>query len=385
MTRRGRLARRAVGATAAVIAVSALLAPAVAPAIEGLIFSGSVFVDQWGFPQEGDPSKNSPQGIAPMASMKVGGDVNDSLSFSAKGCISCHGLEFDHVALDYQPRTWFNIQAGRINVPFGDFSNRVDPTSYRAGSQPLIYDMGRMAYGGRTVMNLGVLPMPYVDTGALLYGVRWLGSRIQGWYGGYVVGGLRGSNDIDWMAMRSTPYNDNNGKPGYGGRLTLSYASDAGDFIGDWSLGGSAMGGAYDKAGKLKYQCIGGDATFRFYKLILRGEYASRKTDLDPNATGYPYALVDSFFVKSGFYVEAEHPLGKYVDLVYRYDWMDRRGTPLPGSPPQMTDNSTFKRYTIGAAITPAQNTVVKLSYEWWDTSDFGRFPTYHAGLGGAF
>ena len=28
---------------------------------------------------------------------------------------------------------------------------------------------------------------------------------------------------------------------------------------------------------------------------------------------------------------------------------------------------------------------VVKVSYEYWDTSDFGRFPTYHAGLGGAF
>ncbi len=385
MTRRGRLARRAVGAAAALAAVALLLAPAASTAIEGLIFSGSVFVDQWGFPKEGDPSKNSPQGLAPMASMKVGGDVNDNLSFSAKGCISCHGLEFDHVALDYQPRTWLNFQAGRINVPFGDFSNRVDPTSYRAGAQPLIYDMGRMAYGGRTQMNLGVLPMPYVDTGALVYGVRWLGSRIQAWYGGYVVGGLRGSNDIDWMAMRATPYNDNNGKPGYGGRLTLSYAADAGDFIGDWSLGGSGMGGAYDRTGKLMYQCWGADATFRFYKLVLRGEYASRKTDLDPNATGYPYAVVDPWFVKSGWYVEAEHPLGKYLDLVYRYEWMDRRGTPLPGSPPQMTDNSTYKRYTIGAAITPAQNTVVKLSYEWWDTSDFGRFPTYHAGVGGAF
>ncbi|HEX9241000.1 MAG TPA: hypothetical protein VF875_01025 [Anaeromyxobacter sp.] len=380
-----RLLRRAAVAVAALVVVGALLAPAVAPAIEGLIFSGSVFVDQWGFPQEGDPSKSSAQGLAPMASMKVGGDVNDNLSFSAKACISCHGMDFEHISLDYQPRTWFNVQAGRIAVPFGDFSNRVDPTSYRAGSQPLIFDMGRMAYGSRSAMNLGVLPMPYVDTGAMVYGVRWLGSRIQGWYGAYGVSGLRGSNDIDWMAMHSAPYGDNNGKPSYGGRVTFSYASDAGDFIGDWSLGGSYLGGTYDKSGKLRYEVWGADATFRLSGLILRGEYASRKTDLDPAATGYPYALVDPFFTKSGFYAEAEHPLGKYLNVVYRYDWMDRRGTPLPGSPPQMTDQSLYKRYTIGAAITPAQNTVVKVSYEYWDTSDFGKFPTYHAGIGGAF
>ena len=380
-----RILRRAIVTVAALAAVSALLAPAVAPAIEGLIFSGSVFVDYWGFPQQDAAAKNSQQGLAPMASMKIGADVNDNLSFSAKACISCHGFDFEHVALDYQPRTWLNIQVGRLAVPFGDFSNRVDPSSNRAGSQPLIYDMGRMSYGGRNVMNLGVLPMPYVDTGALVYGVKWIGSRIQGWYGVYGVAGLRGSNDVDWMALRSAPYVDNNSRPSYGGRLTLSYASDAGDFIGDWSLGSSFLGGAYDRAGNLKYQVWGADATFRFHKLILRGEYAHRKTDLDPNATGYPYALVDSFFVKEGFYVEAEHPLGKYLNLVYRYDQMSRVGTPLPGAPAEMTDHSRFKRYTVGAVITPAQNTFVKASYEWWDTSDFGSFGSYHAGLGGAF
>ena len=46
-----------------------------------------------------------------------------------------------------------------------------------------------MAYGGSSTMNLGVLPMPYVDTGALFYGVKWLGP-IQAWYGLYGVAGL---------------------------------------------------------------------------------------------------------------------------------------------------------------------------------------------------
>jgi hypothetical protein len=320
-----------------------------------------------------------------MATLKVGGDVNDNLSVSAKACIGCHGIDMEHVSLDYQPKSWFNVQAGRILVPFGDFANRADPSSYRTGSQPLIYDMGRMAFGGRTAMNLGVVPMPYVDTGVLVYGVKWLGSRIQTWYGGYGVSGLRGANDIDWMAMRSTPYNDNNSEPAYGGRFTLSYSSDARDFIGDASLGGSFMAGKYDRDAKLGYEAWAADATFRLSKLVLRGEYAHRKTDLDPTASGYAYALVDRFFTKEGFYAEAEHPLGKYLNVVYRYEELKRTGTPLPGAPSDMTARTRFTRYTGGLVVTPATNVYVKVSWEYWDTSDFGSFNTYHAGIGGAF
>lgn len=375
---------RAPACAGAVLLVGALLAAAPAAAVEGIIFSGSVYVDQWGFPGEREAARRSPQAFAPATSIKVGADVNDDLSFSAKACISCHGVDLEHVALDFQPRTWFNVQAGRIAVPFGDFSNRVDPVSYKAGSQPLVFDMGRMAYGSRTNMNLGVLPMPYVDTGALVYGVKWLGSRIQTWYGVYGVGGLRGSNDVDWMALRTPPYNDNNAEPAYGGRLALSYSSDAGDFFGDASVGGSYTAGKYDRDAKLGYEAWGADATFRLWKMTLRGEYARRKTDLDPEAS-YPFELKDPFFVKDGFYAELEHPLGKYLDVVYRYEELARKGTPLPGAPAEMTADSRFVRYTGGVAVTPAQNLIVKLSWEYWDTTDFGKFQTYHVGLGGAF
>jgi hypothetical protein len=234
-------------------------------------------------------------------------------------------------------------------------------------------------------MNLGVLPMPYVDTGALIYGVKWLGSRIQAWYGAYGVAGLRGSNDVDWMALRSVPYNDNNSEPAYGGRLALSFAADAGALIGDASVGGSYTGGRYDREARLGYELWGADATFRLWKLTFRGEYARRKTDLDPDATGYPFALEDDFFVKEGFYAEMEHPLGKYLNLVYRYEELARKGTPLPGAPVEMSADSRFVRYTGGLAVTPAQNLMVKASWEYWDTTDFGQFHTYHVGIGGAF
>lgn len=366
------------------LAVAALLAPAAASAVEGVIYSGSAYVDYWGIPDK-TVASHSPQGVAPAASLRIGIDVNDDLAFTLKACVSCHGIDAEQIALDYQPKSWFNVQFGRISVPFGEFSNRVDPGSYKTASPPLIYDMGRMSFGSRSAMNLGVLPLPYVDTGALVYGVRWLGEKIQVWYGVYGVAGLRGSNDLDWMAMRSIPYNDNNRVPAGGARLALSYSSNPGAFFGDANLGGSYTEGRYDKDAARGYQIWAVDATLRFGKLLLRGEYASRKTDLDPAATGYPYELADSWFQKNGYYAEAEVPLGGYLSAVYRYDELRRTGTPLPGSVEELSPDSEFIRHTGGLVVTPAAALYVKLSWELWQTTDFGDFQSYHVGIGGAF
>jgi hypothetical protein len=368
----------------AVILAVALLVPAAARAAEGVIYSGSAYVDYMGVPDK-TAAANAPVGLAPMASLRIGMDVNDELTFQVKACVSCHGWDMETISLDFQPKNWFNVQFGRIAVPFGEFSNRVDPGSYKTGSAPLIYDMGRMSFGARSAMNLGVLPLPYVDTGALVYGVRWLGEKIQVWYGVYGVAGLKGSNDIDWMAMRSVPYNDNNRVPAGGGRLALSYSSNPGAFFGDANLGASYTEGRYDKDAARGYQVWAVDATLRFAKLLLRGEYASRKTDLDKTATGYPYELVDSWFEKSGYYAEAEVPLGGYLSAVYRYDALRRTGTPLPGSVEELSTDSQFVRHTGGIVITPASALYVKLSWELWQTTDFGDFQTYHVGIGGAF
>jgi cytochrome c553 len=355
-----------------------------ARAADGISYSGSAFVDFWGIPDRA-VADGASDAMAPAASIRLGVDVSDDLSFQAKACVGCHGFDFESVSLDYQPKLWLNVQFGRIAVPFGDFSNRVDPGSHKTGSAPLIYDMGRMAWGGRSAMNLGVLPLPYVDTGALVYGVRWLGERIQLWYGVYGVSGLRGSNDLDWMAMRSIPYGDNNRLPSGGGRVTLSWSPDPGAFIGDASFGASYTGGRYDRDATREYHAWAADATVRLGKLLLRGEYAARRTDLDAAATGYPYAIVDPWLEKEGFYAEAEAPLGGYLSAIYRYDELRRSGTPLPGAPADLTADSEIVRHTAGVVVTPATSLFLKLSWELWQTSDFGEFHTYHAGLGGAF
>lgn len=364
--------------------VAALALPAAARAGSNTNVSGSVYVDYWGILDK-TVARRSPASTTPDISLSVGVDIHDDLSFSAKVCVSCHGIEPEHAYLDFTPKTWFNVQVGRLLVPFGEWPERLDPGSHKTASAPLIWDMGRMAYGERSAMNLGVVPQPYVDTGAELYGTFWLGSVVQVWYGGYGVSGLRGGNDADWIAMRATPYTDNNRTLSYGGRGVLTYSSEPGSFFGDASIGGSYSQGKYDKEARLGYVMWGADASLRLGPFTLRGEYASRKTDLDPTATGYRFDIVDPYFNKTGYYAELEHPLGRYLAAVYRYDELRRQGLPLPSSTLNLSPDSTVTRYTGGLVVTPAQSVYMKLSWEYWQPTDFERFHSFHVGLGGAF
>lgn len=369
---------------AALTAVAILLGAGAAAASSGLAVSGSFYVDSWIIP-EGASTVRATQGVTPDGSIKVGVDINDDLSFSAKACIGCHGVEVEHAALDYQPTLWFNMQVGRIAVPFGEFANRVDQSGHRATSAPLIYDMGRAAYFDRSNFNGPVVMLPYVDTGVMIYGQFFLGSSVQVWYGAYGVAGLKGSGDVDWMSLRAIPYTDNNRTPSYGGRVALTLTSEPGGFFGDVSLGGSYTGGRFDKAGRLQYDAVAVDLAIPFWKATLRGEAALRRNRLDPTAPGYGYAVVDDFFDKRGFYAELEHPLGRYLNVVYRYDLLERLGVPLPGSSPAMAPDSRLERATAGIVVTPAASLFVKLSYEYWMPSGYPEFHSGHVGVGGAF
>jgi hypothetical protein len=161
--------------------------------------------------------------------------------------------------------------------------------------------------------------------------------------------------------------------------------SEPGGFFGDVSLGASYTGGRFDKDAKLQYDAAALDLAVPFMGATLRGEYALRRTHLDPAAKGYPFAVIDPYFDKTGFYAELEHPLGRWVNMVYRYDELARKGAPLPGSAPAMTPDSKLKRFTGGLVVTPASSLYVKLSYEYWMPSDYPSFHSGHVGVGGAF
>jgi hypothetical protein len=344
--------------------------------------NGSAYVDEW-FQSSRTTSKRSPAGVTIEGAVKMGVDVNDDVSFSTKACFSCHGLELESMAFEYMPSTAFNVQAGRLSVPFGEYHTRVDQSGHKTTSAPLIYDMGRMAYGEKGAMNLGVLPMPYVDSGVLIYGQRFFGP-IQAWYGLYGVSGLRGGNDMDWTAMRSLYYTDSNRTPAGGGRVSFTYAAGTTGLLRDSTLGASFTGGRYDKDGRLRYLIWGVDAMVGLGPVTLRGEYAYRRTGLSSTAA-YVYEVPDPWFRKDGWYLEAEAPLTDRLAGVVRQDQLRRTGVPLPGAAAGLTQDSRIDRTTAGLVYTPATSLFVKLGWEYWSPSGFQRFHSLHLGLGGAF
>jgi hypothetical protein len=371
------------------VALSVLLAVALArPAFAGDVavnFAGSAYVDYW-YANSPSAAKASLMGITPEAAVKMEVDINETLSFSARVCFSCHGLEIDRAHVDWTPTPAFNVQAGRIGVPFGEMSVRYDPTSHRSVSKPLIYDMGRMGYYGRTAFNLGVVPQPYVDTGVVVYGQVWPSDQVQLWYGAYVVGGMRGENDFDFASMRTSYYVDNNNEPAGGGRVVLTVSSSGPDSIfKDFSFGLSGMYGHYDPNRLRAYTALGADASLRLGPFTLRGEAAFIRIEINPDPTLYRYHLIDTYIDKGGFFVELEHPLGSRFSVLYRFDTLERKGIPMPGSDPRLSPDSRILRYTQAFQLLLGSSMYVKASYEYTAMNDFPSFHSFHVGVGGSF
>ncbi|MBK7864448.1 MAG: hypothetical protein IPJ65_38760 [Archangiaceae bacterium] len=346
--------------------------------------SGSAYIDYW-YLSSDRARALSLNPITPEAAIKIEVDVHEKVSFSARMCFGCHGLEIDRAHIDFTPGQYFNLQVGRVGVPFGEFSVRYDPTSHRTVSKPLIYEMGRMPYYGRNAFNLGVVPQPYVDTGAVVYGQLWFGEQVQLWYGAYAVAGYKGSNDVDWVSMRTPYYLDNNRFPSGGGRAVLTISGSPGSVFRDLTLGFSGMHGTYDPESQKKYSVFGADFSLRLGPVTFRTEAAWMRMNLDPFAKGYRYDLVDPWFEKGGFFAELEHPIGSHLIMLYRFDLLRRVGTPLPGALAEMSFDSRILRYTGAAQVLLGESVFLKASYEYWWFTDFEPTHAAHLGLGGMF
>ena len=183
--------------------------------------------------------------------------------------------------------------------------------------------MGRMAYGAKTAMNFGVVPQPYVDTGVMVYGVK-VAREAPGLVRRLRRRGLRGNNDLDFTAMRTPYYSDNNPEPAGGGRLAFTLGLRRRTVLGDFSVGASFTGGRYDRNARLKYVALAGDARSSSDRSCSAASTRCAETDLDPNATGYRFEVMDPYLNKEGWYAEIEHPLGKRLV----------RGVPVRGAPP---------------------------------------------------
>jgi hypothetical protein len=339
--------------------------------------SGSLFVD-YGWVSSDAARRTSVSSFTPEAALKLDAALGEEVAFTGKACVGCHGFDVAQAQLEWTPSRRLGVTAGRILVPFGDFSERADPAGHRTASKPLIYDMGRMAY--RSHLNSGVLPMPYSDTGALVSGQVFPLEALQVWYGAYAVAGLQG--DVRKEIAFSSTKRDDNALPAGGGRLAAAWVRDAGALLREASAGASFTAGRYGAEGQTgAYRVWGLDATARVADVTLRAEWAARRVALAPGA------FASDVLDKYGMYAEREHPLGGRVTGVWRYDLLVRDG-PLTGAVPADSPIGTFtrvQRFTAGLELRPAQTIFVQASLEHWRPDDLPVANGLHLGIGGTF
>lgn len=347
-------------------------------------FAGSAQLDYLAVPSTVRARGFTFDGFTTELAVKLAVDFTEHFSANIKICYGCHGFETDMAYVDLRVVDQVNFRVGRMNPAFGDFLLRHDPANHRANSKPLPYDMGRMLR--LRAWNMSVLPAPYVDNGLELNGTQWIGDDVQVDYAAYVVSGFKGNNDaldFDFVQSRSGSlyYVDNNSEPAFGGRLALTV--NFSDYV-SGTLGASFMYGHYDPAAELEYHIAGADLYLRFDALAIRGEYILRRTEFavgsDPQQRfRYAFDPARNFFVKDGWYAEAEYPFTDWFEAFYRWDGMRRVGNVAASS--ALRSKSLIFRHTVGVNFVVERGLRIKLSGEHWDFSDFDDELAFHAGV----
>ena len=386
--RRARAYALAAMAAAAVAAIALAGPPARAEGTQARTFAGSIQLDYLAVPTEAKARRFTLDGATVELSLKLNVDLSPSASASVKVCFSCHGFEAGMAYVDLRAADELRLRVGRMTPSFGAFPQRHDPANHKTSDKPLPYDMGRMLRRGD--WNEGILPAPWVDNGVELGGTHFFENG-QLDYAAFVMGGPKadqGAADFDFTLSRSGEqyYLDNNSQPMAGGRLGGAFELRG---HGTMALGASVMAGTYDPDARLRFAIGGLDAMLDLHWLILRGEYLLRRTEMalgaDP-AARFKYGpgadgTYADYFVKDGFYVEAEVPISR-VDLVARWDGLRRIGNVLASS--LLSDDASLLRYTAGAAVRFGAIRV-KGSVELYDFRDFDRELAVHLGLATPF
>jgi hypothetical protein len=353
-------------------------------------FAGSVQLDYMAVPTETRGRDLGLDGATVEASLKLAMDFSSNISASVKVCVACHGFEVGMAFFDLRVADQLNVRVGRFSPAFGEFPLRHDPANHRTSDKPLPYDMGRMLR--MTEWNQGVLPAPWVDNGIEINGTQFVGDRVQVDYAAYAIGGPRAGADpldFDFQASRSgeSYYIDNNSRPTLGGQLVVTLLAGSTSV----ALGGSAMRGTYDRDHRHRFAVYGAHAVVRARDVFLRLEYLRRLTAMalgdDPMAR-FRYGPgadgdYDPIFVKEGAYAELEVPITRRLTAVLREDGLRRRGNVAMTSP--LRKDSAVLRHTAGIAVLLRSSLRLKLSYEYYDFTDFPDETSAHVGIAGPF
>jgi hypothetical protein len=206
----------------------------------------------------------------------------------------------------------------------------------------------------------------------------------------YAIGGPRAGVDpvdFDFKASRSGEayYIDNNSRPAIGGQVVASAITDNVTV----SAGFSVMRGTYDPDHHLRFAIAGAHLVVRARDIYLRGEYLTRRTEMSVmNPARFRYGpdsdgVFDPYLVKDGGYAELEVPVTNRLTLLAREDGLRRRGNVLKGS--VMTSRSKLVRHTAALAYELSLALRLKLSYEYYDFSDYPNESAMHVGIAGPF
>ena len=351
-------------------------------------FAGSIQLDYLAIPTERNARQSTFDGATTEISLRITKDFSKHASATVKVCFACHGFEAALGFVELRAADELRIRVGRFTPAFGAFPARHDPANHLTSDKPLPYDMGRMF--ARDIWNEGILPTPWVDNGIELAGTHfWSGGQLD--YSAFLTSGPKGSPDavdFDFTLSRAPEqyYVDNNSEPSVGGRaaLTLELSDDA-----VVAIGASAMAGRYDPARALSFVIAGVDASFKRGRVAVRAEYLIRRTEMalgDDPATRFKYGpengKFDDYFVKDGFYVEGELPLGR-VTLLGRWDGLRRLGNVLATSP--LSSSTYVLRYTAGLAVQLQSRIQVKTSAELYQLGDLEDEVALHLGVATAF
>lgn len=353
-------------------------------------FAGSIQLDYMMVPTEKTGRKIALDGATAEVSLKLAMDFTRKISANVKMCVACHGVEVGMAYFDLRVSDEMNVRVGRFTPAFGEFPVRHDPANHRTSDKPLPYDMGRMLR--MQEWNEGVLPAPWVDNGIELNGTHFFGKHLQTDYAIYAISGPRAGADpidFDFKASRSGEayYVDNNSRPALGGQFAASVITDNTT----WTAGVSMMRGTYDPEHRLAFSIFGAHFVARINDIFLRVEALTRRHEMSlgespmerfrygPGSDG----KYDPYVVKDGGYAELEVPFGKYVTLIWREDGLRRRGNVPMNS--VMRSDSAILRHTGGAAIALRQSLRLKLSYEYYDFTDYENESVVHVGIAGPF
>ncbi len=243
-----------------------------------------------------------------------------------------------------------NLRAGVVLIPFGNVN--IDHFAPRRDvvTKPLV--------------SYVVAPSDWTDNGVGLYGRRLLGSSWLVSYEAYAVAGLGAeANGLGMRGARQGYGADNNRDKALVGRIAATRG-------GGLELGLSAYRGKYDDAGR---QVLAGwaiDNLTRVGPLTATGEYNAFRAQRELGSS----TRLRGFYVRAaldlGRTLLSRTPLGRDFDeprlaLVGQYDEVHIDG-PVDG----VDSSNRERRQTVGLSFRPSNQWVLKLSYEWNQTTD---------------